>query len=234
MGNLFCGIIIATLLVGLNACISTAKPAPTWSEFWRQHGVDSPPPPDFLEGKYSGKILNLTGGKLSDAVARAWILADLRRSRGDDWATSHLRLDLANANVFGPPGLNGSGEGIEQLLARGAVRVDGHGGEEIVAAAVISVADHLPANNPADDSGEFGKFVIVLMYRPNPIDGVFADGHTERLRPQALPGELHWQLDTGSFREDPTVGPLWYQAQGWSCAPEDGSTAGMFCALVEP
>jgi hypothetical protein len=101
---LLCATIL--LLVGL-ARAATGTPATplTWQDFWHSIKVSPPPPRDFLDGKYTGEILNLAGGKLSDATVRKWVLADLRRGRGDSWALNQLRLDVANAGIFGPPGL---------------------------------------------------------------------------------------------------------------------------------
>lgn len=210
-----------------------APPPPTWNEYWHARGVNPPPPRDFLEGMFGGTIQNLTGGKLSDATVRKWVLADQRRGRGDQWGGEHLRLDVVNAGVFGPAGLNGTDQYVERELARGVERVENDGAAEIVTAAVISVPKTLVAENRGVGLTEY---VIVLVFRATGKGGlrVFRDGRTEQVPPPKKTGELWWQLDTGAFIADPTVGPLWYQLRGWTCVPNDGSVTGKLCGLVKP
>jgi hypothetical protein len=45
---------------------------------------------------------------------------------------------------------------------------------------------------------------------------------------------MSWQLDTGTFVADRTVGPLWYQLRGWKCTPGDGTVTGGLCGLLKP
>lgn len=51
-----------------------------WNTFWKSVNVDPAPPRDFLEGEFTGKILNLTEHRVDDATAKAWILADRYRT----------------------------------------------------------------------------------------------------------------------------------------------------------
>jgi hypothetical protein len=85
----------------------------TWDGFWRSRGVSPAPPPDFLEpAQPLPQILNLTGDAISDEVVRRWVSANLRRGTGDQWAACHLRADVVDADVLGPPGLNGTKQSI--------------------------------------------------------------------------------------------------------------------------
>ena len=209
------------------------QPVPNWDAYWLERGVRPPPPRNFLEGEFNGKLLNLTEGRLSDATVRMWVLADLRRGRGDSWATCQLRLDITNADVFGPPGLNGTGAGVERALERGAVSIDAEPTFETVAAAVVTVSKQLQADHP-----ELGltDYVVVLMNRSTgkPTSLVFTDGHKEPFGAARDAGELRWQLDTGAYVADRTVGGLWYQLRGWACKPDDGSVTGELCGLLKP
>jgi len=204
-----------------------------WDEFWRARSVSPPPPKSFLKDEtLPPRILNLTDGALSDDVTRKWILADLRRSSGDAWAADHLRLDIVNARVLGPPGLNGTDRFIVREKAAGTVEVRCPPRSGSVAAAgVIAV----PAETRSRIS-ELTDFVIVLVVRltGEPCTRVLSNGNTETLPVRGRKGELGWQLDTGEFRDDPTIGPLWYQANGWSCKPDGSGELAPLCRLVQP
>jgi hypothetical protein len=79
-------------------------------------------------------------------------------------------------------------------------------------------------------------FVIVQVFRSTgePCTRTLADGRTETLPTRRRPGELSWQLDTGEFRDDPVIGPLWYQARGWSCQMDGSGDLDEICGLVRP
>ena len=103
---------------------------------------------------------------------------------------------------------------------------------KLVRAAVISVPKYLQAN-----SGSFGltDFVIVQMFEATGHRGirVLKDGSRQPLGGRSR-GELSWQLDTGSFRDDPVLGPIWYQARGWSCQPSEDGFMGQLCGFQRP
>lgn len=206
-----------------------------WSTFWRSRGVSPAPPRDFLDSTPGRvpEILNLTGGAISDENARGWVVADLRRGRGDGWAFRHLRLDMANADVFGPPGLNGTGRGILDRRSQGVIEIRSTSRSELVAGAAIVVPPSVKSSAP-----ELGltNFVIVLVFRATGQSSelIYKDGRREVLPAGRKAGDLSWQLDTGELRESPVVGPLWYQARGWSCNPEGSGVADAICALVRP
>jgi hypothetical protein len=207
------------------------RDADGWAEFWRARSVSPPPPRSFLNDEWKpARVLNLTHGALSDDVARKWILADLRRGTGDAWAANHLRLDIVNADVLGPPGLNGTDQLIVHERAAGAVEVRCRRGS-VAAAGVISVPSETRSQIP-----ELTEFVIVLVFRATgePCTRVLSNGNTETLPVPHSKGELTWQLDTGDFRDDPVIGPLWYQARGWSCKPDGSGELGPLCRLVQP
>ena len=68
------------LVAMIIASASLAASAPSWDDYWRSIKVDPPPPRSFLDAPaFRGKILNLTTGRLTDAVVKQWIEADLRR-----------------------------------------------------------------------------------------------------------------------------------------------------------
>jgi hypothetical protein len=159
------------------------------------------------------------------------VLADIRRSRGDLYASHHLREDIANAGVFGPPGLNGTTDGIQELRDKGVEYIDAPMMADVVAAAVIAVPADVQAQEP---EAALTDFVIVLLFRPKTAEAVlvYGDGRREVFS-ASRDNELRWQLDTGRFQEHPVVGPLWYQERGWSCRPDD-SVVGKLCGLVKP
>jgi hypothetical protein len=213
---------------------SELERAHAWDEFWRARKVVPAPPQTVLDGDPSPppEILNLTNGHLGDEVVRKWAMAALRRGRGDGWAAHHLRLDVVNADVFGPPGLNGSDEAIASERAKGTREIRCRPGT-VVAVGVVAVP-----RETRERIAEAGltEFVVVEMYRASgePCERVHADGTTAVRPSRRARGELSWQLDTGDFRDDPVVGPLWYQAHGWSCNTEEKGMVDEICALVHP
>ena len=232
-----------TFILALTLSVSAfaAKPAPippvgdAWESFWRSVKVYPPPPRDFLEGSYNGRIVNLTQGRLSDETVRVWVLADLRRGRGDTYSGTTLRRDIADAGVFGPPGLNGTGDVIDGERSKGVVMWEMEDTNEVVAAAVIWVPAEERKKYPAVGLSEY---VIVLEYLPAPRtvtpERVYADGRRE---PIALPPASKvpsWQIDIGHFVDHPVLGPLWYQQLGFTCIPNDGSVLGHYCGLLKP
>src|SRR5262249_21300922 len=145
----------------------------------------------------------------ADDVARRWILADLRRGNADAWAAHHMRVDIVNAGVLGPPGLNGTDRSIAAGLARGTVATNCPS-PLIDAAAVIDVPKSLQQQVAW---ARLTDFVIVLVFRATgiPCRRTLSDGTSEELPLRRQRGELMWQLDTGEFRDDPVIGPIWYQ-----------------------
>lgn len=211
-----------------------APPKTDWATYWHSLKVDPPPPPNFL-GKpaFRGKILNLTGGRLSDVAVKQWIEADLRRGRGDAFATYNLRRDIADAGVFGPRGLNGTSETIDSEIEKGVSRIEWQGYAEPVAAAVIWLSKEERDSNPG---AGYTEYVIVQVRRMTDRQRmrIYRDGRRELFGKPRQPGELTWQLDTGHFFTHPVLGPLWYQQTGWSCDPNAGTQMGAICGRVKP
>lgn len=193
--------------------------------------VDPPPPENFLDVAFTGRLDNLTDGKVPDDVAREWVLADLRRSMGDLYASHWLREDIANANVFGPPGLNGTSDFIARMRARGVERIDAPMMGDILAAALLPVSKDIQEQNRHLGLTDH---VVVFVFRPKVADVVlvYEDGRNE-VQGHGRPGDLHWQLDAGYFYDHPTLGPLWYQTRGWPCRP-DATVLGKLCGQVKP
>jgi hypothetical protein len=208
--------------------------AKAWDDFWHAHAVGPSPPRDFLDTPEDPlpQIVNATAGLVDDATVKKWILADLRRGRGDGWASSHLRIDVARANLFGPPGLNGTDSGIWQEALLGVVEIRcAEPRSVIAAAAVVSVPGEVQAEN---SWAGLTDYVIVLRRERNAglCERVFRDGHLETIAPRQPPGTSSWQLDTGAFRDSPVIGPLWYQAHGWSCVPDPATPIGRLCGVL--
>jgi hypothetical protein len=207
----------------------------TWTAFWQSKGVAPAPPRDFLE--YPGpapEVLNLTNGAISDETASRWVAADLRRGKGDEWAMCHLRLDVANAGILGPRGLNGTDEAINEERVRGAVGLDCSVTRSVVdRVAVVAIPEATRRRIP---EARLTDFVIVQRSKATGRDGerIFADGHRERVQSRVASNQPRWQLDAGEFREDPVVGPLWYQAEGWSCRIDGTTRLDEICRLVQP
>jgi hypothetical protein len=223
-------------LLALSASATSLAEAPkpdaaAWRSFWLSVNVEPAPPRDFLDTKFTGRVDNLTQGAIPDATARQWVLADLRRSMGDLYASHNLRDDIVNAGVLGPPGLNGTADLIEDLRDQDVDRIDAPLMASFIAAAVIPVSKETQANNP--DVG-LTDYVIVLLYRRSNTGGVtiFNDGHREPITGSS-DKELRWQIDTGWFVDHEVLGPLWYQQRGWTCRP-DATVVGKLCGLVQP
>src|SRR3954471_16653788 len=161
--------------------------ADDWQSFWASVNVSPPPPRDFLDGDRVPRIRNLTDGHLSDETVKAWVDADLRRGRGDSYAAINLRRDIADAGVFGPPGLNGTSGGIDVMRARGAVRIEGAEDTDYLAAGVIWI--------PPPQRKQFTEYVIVLVFRAHPHQQlVLKNGMTVAMPQSADPDAVHWQL----------------------------------------
>jgi hypothetical protein len=210
-----------------------AAAATDWDGFWRARSVSPAPPRTMLDdGGQLPEIFNLTHGLIDDDVARRWILADIRRGNADAWAAHHLRLDVVNAGVLGPPGLNGSDRSIVAEKAAGSVEISCTA-STIVAAGVIDVSK---AVQQQIAWAELTDFVIVQVFRASgvPCKRTRSDGTTDDLPTRRRAGDLLWQLDTGAFRDDPIIGPVWYQARGWACAMDGSGELDEICALVRP
>jgi hypothetical protein len=177
-------------------------------------------------------ILNLTNGILPDDVVRILVMADLRSGRGATWAGDHLRLDIVNAGVFGPPGLNGTSNVIATERAKGALEVSCPAGT-VLAAAVVAISKN--TRRRAAWAG-LTDFVIVQTSRASgePCKRILVGGKTEAVPARRARAELSWQLDTGELRDDPVVGPLWYQARGWSCKLGGTGALDEICSLLQP
>jgi hypothetical protein len=216
------------------AATLTTPPNSSWGTFWHSIEVDPPPPANFLDTPvFGGKIINLTGGRLSDEAVKQWIQADLRRGQGDAFATYKLRRDIADAGIFGPPGLNGTTEAIKSEIAKGVSHIDWAGYAEPVAAAVIWLSKE---ERQANLSAGYTEYVIIQVRRMTGRQRtrVYKDGKREPFGKPREPGELIWQLDTGHFFNHPVLGPLWYQKTGWTCFSNDGTQMGEICGRVQP
>lgn len=226
---------MCTWQVGTGIAVTlTTAPKTSWASFWRTVKVDPPPPSDFLDGTtFRGKILNLTDGRLSDAVVKQWIEADLRRGEGDAFATYNLRRDIADAGIFGPSGLNGTSEMVDREIAQGVSHIEGKGYSVPVAAAVIWLSKE---EQRANSSAGYTEYVIVHVRRMTGRQRmrIYKDGKREPFGKPRQSGELVWQLDTGHFFTHPVLGPLWYQKTGWACDPNAGTQMGEICARVKP
>ena len=223
-----------TIIAMLIASASLAADTLAWTSFWRSVHVDPPPPESILDPlPFHGKILNLTTGRLTDATVRQWIDADLRRGNADRWAGDHLRRDIADAGILGPPGLNGTSASIDAEHAKGVARIETTDYSETVAVGVIWLSKD---DQRAHASLGLTEYVIVHARRMtgNQRIRIFKDGKREPIGAQPTPGELRWQIDTGHFLTHPVLGPLWYQQAGWGCRPDDGSRLGEICARVKP
>lgn len=207
-----------------------------WNDFWCAHHVAPAPPVDFLEGAVlPPQVVNGTNGELSDEAVRDWLRADLRRGRGESWAFEHLRADIIESDVLGPPGLNGTGEALQQRKLHGVVAVSCPTSPrvvELVAAGVFAVPQ---ADRDREPEAHLTKFILVLVRRSTGRTCTlsFANGHTEQSQTTPV-GTLSWQLDTGEVHDDAAVGPIWYQANGWSCMPDGATIADSYCARVQP
>jgi hypothetical protein len=204
-----------------------------WDDFWRARKVSPPPPRKFLDAESPAPlILNLTNGLLPDDVARKWVMADLRSGRGASWAGDHLRLDVVNADVFGSQGLDGTSEAIARERAKGALEVSCPA-DTVLAAAVVAASRDM--RRRVAWAG-LTNFVIIQTVEASgePCKRTLAGGKTEAIPAPRAHGELSWRLDTGELRDDPVVGPLWYQARRWSCKLDGTGALDEICSLLQP
>jgi hypothetical protein len=225
---------VTSTVASASVAAASAAARPAWAEFWQSVHVDPPPPETFLVAPpFHGKILNLTGGRLTDEVVKQWVYADLRRGHADAWASNNLRRDIADAGVLGPAGLNGTTESIVSERAKDVVRIDADGYAESVAVGVIWLSKQEQGMNPG---AEYTDFVIVSVRRMTGKQRtrVFKDGTRTPFGKTFEAGHLNWQLDTGHFVNHRVLGPLWYQQAGWSCDPGDDTQMAEICGRVKP
>jgi hypothetical protein len=237
---------VLTAALGCRARSPTAPGAPpsegpdagvpvagAWFDFWRAQKVSPPPPRNFLDVEAPAPlILNLTNGLVPDEVVRTWVMADLRSGRGATWAAAHLRLDVANAGVLGSPGLNGTSDAIAKERAKGALEVSCPADTALAAAVVATSRDMRRRIAWAG----LTNFVIVQTVQASgePCKRILVGGKTEAVPARRARAELSWQLDTGELRNDPVVGPLWYQARGWPCKLGGAGALDEICSLLQP
>jgi hypothetical protein len=210
------------------------KAGQAWDEFWRKHGVVPSPPEGFLGTPPADlKVVNLTNGKLTDQAARRWARADWRRGRGDSWSVCHLRMDLVDAGVLGTPGLSGNSAFVVRERTTGTTSLSCPPLATLEKIGVIAVTHEMLRKHP--DSG-LTEYVIVSLSRGNGAVWTrnLPNGRQETIETHAKPGVLAWQLDTGEFHDDPVIGPVWYQAIGWSCGNSRPGTLDDICGLVQP
>ena len=210
---------------------AAAFAADDWDAFWKSVKVSPAPPRDFIEGRSLARVQNLTVGRISDETARTWVLADLRRGLGDTWASYNLRRDVADADVFGPPGLISTSAGIDQMRAKGIVRIIAPD-LDWVAGGVMWVSPQVLKEHP---EARLTEYVIVLAYRRPVGKGTtfYKDGRVE-VATNPVASEVRYQIDSGRFYVHPTLGPLWYQTKGWTCLPNDGTVVGEICGRLKP
>jgi hypothetical protein len=218
----------------LASTASSGARSQTWDEFWLAHHVEPSPPKGFLGTPPRDlKVLNLTNGAIDDATARRWAQASWRRGQGDRWAECNLRMDVVNAGILGPPGLNGTDEFVKAELAKGTKSLSCNSGADAVKMAVIAVTDEMKKKHAA---ARLTPYVVVRMSRVNGNTGtrILADGTRETMPTRRKEGELMWQLDTGQIRDSPVIGQLWYQANGFSCRADGSTPLDDICGLVKP
>lgn len=219
-------IALVALLLSSVACATD-----DWDAFWKSVKVSPAPPRDFIDGRKLAKIQNLTVGRIPDDTARTWVLADLRRVLGDTWASSNLRRDVADADVFGPPGLISTSAGIDKMRAAGIVRIVAPD-LDWFAGGVVWVS---PSTQKEHPEARLTDYVIVLAYR-RPVGKAttfYKDGRVE-VETNPTVSEVLFEIDCGHFYVHPTLGPLWYQTKGWSCRPNDGTVVGEICGRLKP
>lgn len=226
---------VLAALVCVASAASDLKPTPrtadNWAAFWASVKIDPPPPRNFLDVSFSGRVDNLTDGKISNETARRWVLADLRRGAGDMYSALNLREDIVNAGIFGPPGLNGTDRGIQSMRKKGIAKIEAPTQPDVVAAAVIAVPKKMQEEDP---HAGLTDYVVVLLYRSTrgKATAIYLDGHREVMEDKSE-GALSWQLDTGHYFAHSMLGPLWYQKNGWSCKPDE-TVVGKLCGRVKP
>ncbi|HEV7608482.1 MAG TPA: hypothetical protein VGO61_14150 [Steroidobacteraceae bacterium] len=226
-----CGIAASASIASTGT--SESKPQ-SWDAFWRAHNVNPPPPRNFMGSLPANlKVLNMTNGAIDDAAARRWAEAALRRGQADRWAECNLRLDLVNSGVLGPPGLNGTGQFVENELANGTKSLSCNPSADVEKIAVIHVTEDMRRKHP---DAHLTPYVIVFMSRVNGSVGTRtrSDGSQESLPTRLKKGEMAWQLDIGQIRDNPAIGQLWYQANGFGCRADGSTPLDDICALVKP
>jgi hypothetical protein len=77
-----------------------------------------------------------------------------------------MRLDLINADVLGPPGLNGSSRFVEAERDKGVVELRFPPTSKVVAAGVLAVSKDLRLKYPG---AGLTDYVLVLVYRSSGV-----------------------------------------------------------------
>jgi hypothetical protein len=102
-----------------------------------------------VAGQWSWGIGTRVGGRSAGALGR--IVGEARYLetwQAGSWAVTHMRLDLINADVLGPPGLNGSSRFVETERVKGVVEQRFPPTSKVVAAGVLAVSKDLQLKYP--------------------------------------------------------------------------------------
>jgi hypothetical protein len=174
------------------------------------------------------KVINMTSGAVCDADAQAWLQAGFRVNGYVGWMgengqlifNRHLRTDvyLVPGNVVG------------DALRRGSTVVDPDCDLYADKAALVPVDDNV-RTFLASHRGQTttASYALVERYKssqPCNVVEVTASG-PKLLESQPIEGSII--IESGSFRVDPVLGPIFYADAVGSCSPGKMTAA---CSLV--
>lgn len=161
----------------------TPTPDENAGQFWSRRGVVPSPPPGFLDNN-AALPLPAAGGSVP--AARRYVQAALRELSGETYAVDHLRLDIVESGVLGPPGLSGDDRSVIQARNAGLTATT-TSLTAVQAASVVALS--------AADARGLDAYVVVLRLAYGPFVGTYAGGASRTLPPtppqtQALIGHL--------------------------------------------
>ena len=201
-----------------------------WARLWALYGVSPAPLDDPMTAHRQGipRVLNLTGGGISDADARRWVAGLMRSNSTVRWADEHLADGV----------LLGGGLGSERYAASNVFDVSIpriRSARDVGARALMGTSRPATAVGvtivPNDlvaayaDRAPLTHFALVAWYA-GPFDPVlvFPDGHREHFGPEddapaefVASGEYLPRGAKHQAGQDQPFGPIWFIESSWSC-----------------
>lgn len=185
--------------------------------FWARRQVTPSPPPGFLDD-YAALPLPAVAGSVPGA--RGYVQAALRQLSGETYAIDHLRLDIVESGVLGPPGL--SGDDTSVIQARNA-------GLSGTATALKAVQAASVLRLSAAEAKGLDAYAVVLRLAYGPFVGTYAGGASRTL-PPAVP---QTEALIGHLVANRLLGTYLYVTRAVDCASAvAGSVAAKVCATL--
>lgn len=197
-----------------------------WDLFWGGMGLNTSPPRNVatLYPRQYPALQNLTGGKVSDADAQKWLGGFKRTDAIDRWLHENLQSQpLMNGVISsrrGAPQIYTTDrDQISNLRAAGAVGMQYVTVSTFAAIGLAVVPDNLQGPNAGTQlSAPLGPYAFIAKVQgPQRTDTVYANGTHQQQAGGLATGQSFTGIESGTFVEDPVLGPIWQQASVYGC-----------------